>query len=53
MGSPLNILSLMGIGSGEGIKDKVERKAESMKLEEAPESTRVGIGEVEISGIFR
>ena len=52
MGSPSNRLSLMGIGSRDGVKAKVERKVESIKLEEAPESTRVEIRELEKPGIL-
>jgi len=42
----------MEIGSCDGVKARVERKAESIKLEEAPESTRVEIRESEKPGIF-
>jgi len=52
VGSPSNRLSLMGIRSCDGVKARVERKAESIKLEEAPESTRAEIRESEKPGIF-
>jgi len=42
----------MGIGSRDGARANLERKVESIKLEEAPESTRVGMGESQKPGIW-
>ena len=52
MGSPSNKLSWIGIGSKDGTKANLERKVELIKLKEAPESTRAGIGESEKPGIW-